>query len=59
MILAAGRGSRMGKLTVNTPKPLTKIGDITLIEHNLLRLKDAGIINVCINICYLGYKIKD
>lgn len=59
MILAAGRGSRMGKLTVNTPKPLTNIGNITLIEHNLLRLKNAGITNICINICYLGYKIKD
>lgn len=59
MILAAGRGSRMGKLTKSIPKPLTVVGDKTLIEHNLLRIKNAGIIDVCINICYLGYKIKD
>ena len=39
MILAAGRGSRMGDLTNDIPKPPTKIGKLTLIEHNILRLK--------------------
>jgi len=59
MILAAGRGSRMGSLTENIPKPLTKIGDLTLIEHNILRLKKSGITNICINISYLGDQIKE
>jgi len=59
MILAAGRGSRMGNLTENTPKPLTKIGNATLIEHNIKRLKSSGIIDICINVSYLGYKIKN
>ena len=59
MILAAGRGSRMGQLTDKTPKPLTKLGDSTLIEHNILRLINSGITDICINISYLGYQIKD
>ena len=58
MILAAGRGERMGKLTQKTPKPLTKIGDITLLEHNLRRVKSAGINDVVINISWLGEQIK-
>jgi len=58
MILAAGRGERMGALTQTTPKPLTKITHHTLIEHNILRLKEAGITDLVINISWLGKKIK-
>tara|TARA_B100000886_G_scaffold340385_1_gene309626 strand:+ start:25071 stop:25748 length:678 start_codon:yes stop_codon:yes gene_type:complete len=59
MILAAGRGSRMGNLTIDIPKPLTKVGQSTLIEHNILRLKKAKIEDICINISYLGNQIKE
>ncbi len=59
MILAAGRGSRMGSLTENIPKPLTRVGEITLIEHNIMRLKNSGILEICINISYLGNKILE
>jgi len=58
MILAAGRGKRMGSLTQNIPKPLTKISDFTIIEHNILKLKEAGITNLVINISWLGNKIR-
>jgi len=59
MILAAGRGERMGSLTINIPKPLIKVAGVTLIEHNIFRLKNAGITQIVINICWLGYKIQD
>ena len=59
MILAAGRGERLGSLTLKTPKPLTDIRGKKLIEYNLLKLKESGINEVVINISWLGNKIKE
>lgn len=58
MILAAGRGERMGELTMKTPKPLLRIGDRYLIEHSIDSLIQAGIKDIVINICYLRDQIK-
>ena len=58
MILAAGRGQRMGSLTKTTPKPLTKVNGTTLIELNIIRLKNAGIEDIFINISWLGDQIR-
>ena len=35
VILVAGRGTRMGDLTENTPKPMLKIKDKPILEHKL------------------------
>ena len=59
MILAAGRGERMGLLTANLPKPLLSIGNTTLIEHNLMQLKESGITEVIINLHYLCDQIRN
>ena len=59
MILAAGRGQRMMPLTANTPKPLIKVKDTTLIEHSINQLKKANINNIVINISYLGKKVSN
>ena len=58
MILAAGRGERMMPLTKNTPKSLIKVKDLTLIEHSINALKKSNIIDIVINIAYLGKQIK-
>lgn len=58
MILAAGRGERMGSLTIETPKPLIKVGGKCLIDYNIHRLIAAGINEIIINVCWLGDKIK-
>ena len=58
-ILAAGFGKRMGSLTRHTPKPLLKIGKISLIEHNIEMLKSLGVKDLVINLGYLGQMIED
>lgn len=58
MILAAGRGERMGVLTENTPKPLLRVAGQYLIEYTLQRLASAGIKEVVINVSYHAEQIK-
>jgi len=43
VILAAGRGTRMGELTAQLPKPMLRVQDKPLIQHVLERLEAAGI----------------
>jgi MurNAc alpha-1-phosphate uridylyltransferase len=59
MILAAGRGERMGALTVQTPKPLLRVGQHYLIEYAIANLKQAGISEIVINVAYRGEQIQD
>ena len=58
MLLAAGRGERMGPLTADLPKPLLSLGPETLIERHLRRLADAGFREVVINLSYRGGQIR-
>ena len=55
VILAAGRGSRMGVLTSDSPKCLTKIGQVSLLSHQLSALKNAGMNEIII---VRGYKAE-
>jgi N-acetyl-alpha-D-muramate 1-phosphate uridylyltransferase len=58
MILAAGRGERMGVLTADEPKPLLSVGGVPLIERHLARLAAADIREVVINLSYRGAQIR-
>ena len=58
VLLAAGHGTRMLPLTTNTPKPLLKAGNLSLIEHHIHKLSHLGFEHFVINIAYLGEKIK-
>ena len=58
MLLAAGRGERLRPLTNTTPKPMLIAGGQTLIEHQLARLKNAGITDVVVNLHHLGDQIR-
>lgn len=58
MILAAGRGARMGMLTEDVPKPLLRVGGNHLIEYSIAALKKIGITDIVINIAYRGEQIK-
>ena len=59
MILAAGRGERMGDLTINTPKPLLLFKGKPLIVWHIEKLVAAGFEEIIINVSYLSEKIKD
>jgi len=59
MILAAGRGKRMGPLTINTPKPLLEFRGKPLIVWHIEKLAAAGFEEIVINISYLAEKIRD
>ncbi len=58
MILAAGEGRRMRPLTLSTPKPLLQVRGISLIEHHIRRLAEAGVRELVINVAYLGEQIR-
>lgn len=59
MILAAGRGKRLGALSLRNPKPLLKVEHRTLIEYHLSKLASAGYKRIIINVSYMGQKIID
>ncbi|APQ17355.1 nucleotidyltransferase family protein [Maribacter hydrothermalis] len=59
VIMAGGKGTRLRPLTENTPKPLLKVGDKPIMEHNLDRLALYGIDDFWISVKYLGEQIED
>ena len=59
IIMAGGRGSRLKPLTNNTPKPLLKIGDKAIMEHNVDRLALYGIDDYWFSVKYLGKQIEE
>jgi dTDP-glucose pyrophosphorylase/mRNA-degrading endonuclease RelE of RelBE toxin-antitoxin system len=58
VIMAGGRGQRLQPLTDSTPKPLLKVGDKPIMEHNLDRLVKYGIDDFWVSVNYLGEQIE-
>lgn len=58
MLLAAGRGERLRPITDTVPKPLASIAGRALIEYHLENLLRAGIVEVVINLSWLGERIR-
>lgn len=58
-IMAGGKGVRLMPLTKDCPKPMLKIGNKPIIEHNIDRLIAFGVNNFTISINYLGHLIED
>jgi len=60
VILAAGKGTRMGELTANLPKPMVLVEGKPVLEHILTGLRDeAGIRDFFIIIGWCGEVISD
>jgi N-acetyl-alpha-D-muramate 1-phosphate uridylyltransferase len=58
MLLAAGRGQRMGALTRHTPKPLLTVAGAPLIVHQVRALTRAGCTRIVVNVAHLGARIE-
>lgn len=59
VIMAGGRGKRLSPLTDTIPKPMLRLGDKPIIEHNIDRLISFGIKKIYISVKYLGQQIVD
>lgn len=59
MILAAGKGTRLRPLTLETPKPLVEVGGQPLIVWHIKALQAAGITDIAINASWLADKLID
>lgn len=59
MIFAAGLGTRLKPLTNHTPKALIQVGGIPMLQHVILKLKEAGFTELVVNIHHLGEQITD
>ena len=42
IILVGGKGTRLRPLTIDTPKPMLTIGGVSVIEHQICKLRDEG-----------------
>jgi NDP-sugar pyrophosphorylase family protein len=58
VVLAAGRGTRMGGLTAATPKPLLTVAGRSIIEHIIAAIAVADIRRIAIVTGYLGEQIE-
>lgn len=59
LLLAAGYGTRLRPLTLNTPKCLVKVNGIPLLQYWLVKLEKLGCDEVIINTHYLSDKVND
>ena len=59
LILAAGRGTRLGELTKNQPKPTIEVGKKTILQRIVENLHSHGIYQIIINCHYLPLIIEE
>lgn len=59
MIFAAGLGTRLKPLTDTKPKALVRVNGKPLLEHIILKLREAGFNEIIINIHHFGDQIID
>ena len=53
LILCAGFGKRLNPITLEKPKPLLEIQNVTVLEKNINLIKELGIKKIIINTFYL------
>ncbi len=59
VIIAGGKGTRLGDLTAEIPKPLVRINGLPILEHQIRFLKKEGVTDIIILTGHLGDKISE
>lgn len=59
VLMAGGKGERLRPLTEKTPKPLLKVGDKAIIDHNIDRLISYGINHISVTVNYLKEQLEE
>lgn len=57
--MAGGRGTRITSVASDIPKPMIKIGDKPVLEHELECLRSQGFTDIIITVSHLGQIIMD
>ena len=58
LILCAGLGKRLNPITLEKPKPLLELNNITLLENTINLIRELGIKKIFLNTFYLKDQIK-
>ena len=59
VLMAGGKGERLRPLTEKTPKPLLKVGEKAIIDHNIDRLISYGVKHISVTVNYLGEQLEE
>lgn len=59
VIMAGGKGTRISSIASDIPKPMIRIGDKPVLEHEIESLKKQGFNDFIITISHLGQVIVD
>lgn len=59
ILMAAGMGTRLRPLTENTPKSLIKINGMSLLERQIINLREVGVEEIIVLTGYLHEKFDD
>lgn len=59
VLMAGGKGERLRPLTEKTPKPLLKVGDKAIIDHNIDRLLSYGVEHISVTVNYLKEQLEE
>lgn len=58
IILAAGRGKRLGELALEQPKPMVRVNNVSIIGNLVKSLINNGIENIVVVVGYLADRLK-
>lgn len=58
VLMAGGKGERLRPMTLETPKPLLKVGDKPIIDYNIENLQQNGVENISVTVNYLAEQIE-